>query len=252
MKNNPNRFGKLTVLRSYRVCQCDCGGRTVVRLDHLKSGRTISCGCERNRLASERMIARGPLYKHGASRTRAYTTWLAMRGRCSNPNNPAFHHYGGRGIKVCERWEASFDAFLEDMGQPDHGLTLDRTNNDGDYEPGNCRWVDRMTQMNNRRSNVLVTHDGKTQTIAQWAVETGIHRNTIEQRLHRKYPLERVFSPEKYKNTAGLAFGGKANGARLLARTHCKNGHLFDDDNTYFNGRQRVCRACRREAARAK
>lgn len=117
------------------------------------------------------------------SATRTYYAWRNMRDRCRNPNSHAWHNYGERGIKVCRRWNESYDAFVEDMGLAPDGLTLDRIDVDGDYEPINCRWASWETQRNNKRTNVNITHGGKTQTTAQWADELGIGRDTLHRRL---------------------------------------------------------------------
>lgn len=107
-----------------------------------------------------------------------------MRQRCSLPNNVAFANYGGRGIRVCARWEESFEAFVEDMGErPSLQHFIDRIDSDGHYEPGNCRWATMAEQQCNRRNNRLITCDGKTMTISQWAVELGCGRATIGMRL---------------------------------------------------------------------
>lgn len=117
------------------------------------------------------------------STTRTYYAWRSMRNRCTNPKNASWKHYGGRGVSVCDRWLTDYDAFVEDMGIAPDGLTLDRIETNGNYEPSNCRWTGWVAQANNKRSNVNLTHDGKTQTSAQWADELGIGRDTLHRRL---------------------------------------------------------------------
>lgn len=104
-----------------------------------------------------------------------------MRERCNNPGHVRYHRYGGRGIKVCERWNA-FWAFVEDMGPRPEGLTLDRKENDGDYEPGNCKWSTHAEQRRNGRRVVMIEHRGRTQCVDDWAVEIGVHRTTLRSR----------------------------------------------------------------------
>ena len=156
------RFGRLLVLDvadvdlprrlSWNVI-CDCGNRRIVLGSDLTTGNTSSCGCfraERSRIA---------MTKHGASMYRPYTveyrTWMAMKARCLNPNVKAFNNYGGRGIKICKRWINSFENFLSDMGKRPDGLTLERKNNDGNYEPNNCKWATRLEQRHNRRPQLF-------------------------------------------------------------------------------------------------
>ncbi len=122
-------------------CNCDCGNTVTVRSNQLVTGKTASCGCLRDELR----------IKHGLCLSRTYNSWCAMIQRCTNPRAPSYPRYGGRGIKICDRWRDSFESFLADMGERPARMTLDRyPNNDGNYEPGNCRWATRADQNRNR------------------------------------------------------------------------------------------------------
>ena len=142
------RFGRLIAERKVRghrctrwQCRCDCGEVRVVFVGHLTSGHTRSCGC----------LKTGRKTTHGKTGTRVHRAWGDMLSRCYNPNLPNFRYYGGRGITVCDRWRHSFEAFLEDMGEPPEGLSLDRKDNNGNYTPKNCRWATKSEQQKNRR-----------------------------------------------------------------------------------------------------
>lgn len=113
-----------------------------------------------------------------------YARWAAMIQRVTNPTNVRWEHYGGRGIDVCERWR-DFDNFVADMGECPDGLTLDRLDNDGDYEPGNCRWATRTEQNRNNRRTHMITYDGRTQSMSAWAEEIGMNYKTLERRLNQ-------------------------------------------------------------------
>lgn len=126
--------------------------------------------------------------------SRTYQAWADMKSRCSNPRQPKFAYYGGRGITVCERW-LKFENFLADMGEAPEGLTLDRINNDGNYEPSNCRWATRFEQSNNTRLTSRITFNGATLSRSEWARRLGISSDTLAHRLKRGWPLEKALHP---------------------------------------------------------
>jgi hypothetical protein len=200
---------------------------------------------------NERMLCTPPTRHTGKSRSRVHNVWLGMKQRCFNKNNRFYAYYGARGITIDPRW-MDFTNLLADMGEPPEDREIDRIDNDGPYAPWNCRWTTRTEQQNNRRANRTITLDGKTQTISQWSRDTGIHHNTITQRLDAGLSPTQILSPELRRNMTGLALGGKASGAKRSAQTHCKNGHPFDELNSFWNGRQRVCRACKRDRERVR
>lgn len=171
-------------------CTCDCGAEVVVAGHHLRSGATRSCGCLQRELMSKRSTS------HGKSRSRTYTIWVRMRDRCANPKNLRFSQYGGRGIAVCDRWQ-SFGNFLADMGECPDGMSIDRIDANGNYEPGNCRWATEKTQQNNRRTNRMITFDGRTQSMSEWAREVGIKPGTLRARIESGWNLEQALNKGK-------------------------------------------------------
>lgn len=130
--------------------------------------------------------------KHGMCGTPTYESWVSMMARCTNPNRPGFQRYGGRGIRVCERW-IDFRNFLEDMNVRPANTELDRINNDGNYEPGNCRWATRVEQCNNTGAAHLLTWNGVTHSIADWARLLNVPYARIQSRVKRGWPIDRIF-----------------------------------------------------------
>lgn len=179
------------------------------------------------------------------SSNKTYSTWLGMRQRCRNPNSPQFKHYGGRGIRVCARWD-KYECFVADMGEKPDGLSLERVDVDGHYSPENCRWATQTEQMRNMRITRRVTIEGQTYVAADLADILGVKTDTIVARAKVCKTYAELMDPERRVFSDGLSLGGKASGAKKQALTHCKNGHVFDDANTHITPQGwRVCRRCR-------
>lgn len=187
------KFGKLTILSRCKEpdkygqklykCKCDCGNITYVRGNRLERGETRSCGC---------LKYLGNATTHGMSRTALYSRYTSIKSRCYNKHDQAYTNYGARGIVVCDEWKHSFETFYNwamENGYKE-GLTIDRIDHDGNYEPSNCRWVDMKTQQNNKRNNVYLTYNEKTQTAKQWSEELDIKHYLILQRHSRGWTDE--------------------------------------------------------------
>lgn len=196
------RFGRLTVIgrapnkgeRTMWICKCDCGNIKTIGRANLVKGTTQSCGC----LHKEAVRAINKK-KHGGTGSPTYIRWRSMKSRCYNPNDIGYANYGGRGIRVCERWLNSYEAFVADMGVvPSREYTLDRIDVNGDYCPENCKWATMKEQSNNKRNNRLLTHNNRTQTISQWCDELGFSRNLAQKRLLDGFTeFEDIFAPNK-------------------------------------------------------
>jgi len=181
------RYGKIEIIarakidrgdRPVWIYRCDCGNVKEIMASHLYKGGTKSCGCTKT--------YNGRKMKHGGADTREYKIWGGLRSRCNNANNPSYNNYGAKGIKVCERWENGFSNFLEDMGlAPSKRHTIDRIDNNGDYEPGNCRWATYTQQNNNKSDNVFLEFNGVVMQVAQWAKEFGVSYAYINNRRYR-------------------------------------------------------------------
>lgn len=161
--------------------RCDCGEIvTLLQKSFCSGGRRTSCGCDRT--------SGNP---HGLSKRPEYRHWINMISRCENPNTPGFEHYGGRGIRVCDQWRASFEVFFADVGpKPSPGHSVDRIEVNGNYEPGNCRWALPKTQCRNTRSNRIVIVDGRKLTLAEAVEKSPVPYNTVLYRLKRGWQID--------------------------------------------------------------
>lgn len=206
------KYGRLTVVSEARSsrkpsgatdtrwnCRCECGNLTIVSGDGLQAGKSRSCGCLATEVCGKATIT------HGRSKTKVWRVWLSIRMRCDNPRNSKYEYYGGRGIRVCDRWR-SFENFFFDMGEPPSARhSIDRfPNNNGNYEPGNCRWATADQQMRNTSKNINVTIDDKTMCVMDWAHLSGVDSKLIYHRLKAGWDERRAIfqKPNPYHRHA--------------------------------------------------
>lgn len=188
------------------VCECDCGACLNVVTQNLINGNTKTCGCGKVERARQQGLKNR---KHGLTKTIEYKTWVNMKGRCLNPKYENYPNYGGRGIRVCNRWLNSFELFLKDMGpRPSPAHSIDRKDPDGDYEPDNCRWATIEEQCNNKRASKKYLLDGESFSVAQLSRKFNIPYSTLECRLIRDaLPLEKALT--KQASNHEFTYGGK-------------------------------------------
>lgn len=192
------RFGKLTFVGEgppkgamrRGLFRCDCGAEKAMGLHHIKGGRAVSCGCESAKRASARFTT------HGGYRDYEYKSWGSMIQRCTNPRSTSFADYGGRGISVCPQWqgEDGYRQFVADMGPRPKGMTLDRIDGNGNYEPGNTRWATPKRQQNNRRCSKFLTLGDVTRTQREWTDALGWGKNVISERLRAGWTVQRALT----------------------------------------------------------
>lgn len=187
------RFGKLIAIEidmqkkiekprfNFWICRCDCGNMTSVNTRDLNSGHTKSCGCLKNRCT------------HGLTGQLPYRIWRHILARSFNPKAQHYDRYGGRGIKVCDRW-LRFENFIEDMGMPFNGATIERIDNDKGYSPENCRWATRKEQAHNTTRNVWLEYQGERKILTDWSRDLGINKFTIMHRLKRGWSVNAALS----------------------------------------------------------
>lgn len=192
------KFNRLLVVKkagrkNYKVmweCVCDCGNTTFVNTFYLINSKIRSCGC----LHKEQLIERNTT--HNQRHTKLYETWKKMRDRCNRPNATQYKDYGGRGIKVCEEWDKSFQAFYDwsYANGYDDNLTIDRIDNNKGYYPENCRWATYKEQMRNKRTNHIITYKNQSQCISQWCEELNLSYSAVTGRLRRGWSVEKALS----------------------------------------------------------
>lgn len=209
-----HRFGKLVAVLPVAMTksgavwlfQCDCGEEKQVRLGNVRNGHTSSCGCLHRQKAKEANTT------HNMSRTAVYKVWAAMVGRCCNPDDAGYPHYGGRGINVAQRWRESFAAFIEDMGpRPTANHSIERLDNDGNYEPGNCVWLVQKEQGQNTRRVRRFRFRGSHLTIRQLSLQYGIPHRSLLRRIDAGWPIERaVLEPLALKGSRAGKSQGEA------------------------------------------
>ncbi len=189
------RFGKLTVIchdgedgqgRKLYLCKCDCGNERTLRLESLTYGTCIK-SCTRCTM----LIKATKVTRHGMFKSPTYKSWQSMKTRCTNTIDKNFEHYGARGITVCDRWLNSFENFYEDMGDRPEGLSLDRIDNNGNYEKSNCKWSTRTEQGRNQNSNRIVTYNGKDMCLMEAVERYSKHQySTVHSRLRVGWSIE--------------------------------------------------------------
>lgn len=198
------RFGKLTVIERGEnkgkyttwICKCDCGNIKRIRTDALRSGVTVSCG--KHQL--DHLKNRQYKYPQDVRNRRIRNVWHGMMRRCNDEKDRSFKNYGGRGIKVCEEWNdyVSFARWAMRNGYS-RNLTLDRIDNDGNYEPSNCKWSTQHEQRCNKQNSRRETINGITKTVSEWAKEYGVHPNTVYRRLDRGISINNALRKGRFK-----------------------------------------------------
>lgn len=194
------KFNMLTVIgyagrvkkNQFWYCRCDCGGITRTKTYSLVHAKAKSCGCMVKIWAGDRFRTHGN--SCGPDKN-MYSIWRGMLARCLNENSTGYSDYGARGIKVCERW-MEFDNFLADMGDRPKGMSIDRIDVNGNYEPSNCRWATLSAQANNTRRNVFYERDGERLTVSQWAYKVGLSPDLVHARLTRGWSFEDALLPD--------------------------------------------------------
>lgn len=198
------KFGRLTAIRrvgknkkreSLWLCQCVCGRQKIIVSTSLKKGGTRSCGCLMKEVASKKAKIKKMALVHGFSGSRLYEIWCGIKSRCQNPNDTCYKYYGGRGISVCPEWQnyLNFHDWAINNGYND-SLTIERIDNDGNYEPNNCRWITKEEQARNKRTSRLITYNGETKSLIQWAEILNIKYSSLCNRLHKGWSVEKAFN----------------------------------------------------------
>ena len=244
------RFGRLVALervgrtlapngtrQSMWKCRCDCGNETVVKYIALTSGNTRSCGCweEENRHTNmqksieQRRKSASISFMGNLEAHPLYRTWKSMLMRCNNPNVKGYKHYGGRGIKVCDRWSGhlGFENFVNDMGErptPEH--TLDRVDYNGDYEPSNCRWATHEAQCNNKRNNSYVVLNGEEITCAQLCKRYGFYYTYVTYQLRQGIDINFIIKNQLRPKEERIGHAGR----RAYSKDYGNHNRIVSDE----------------------
>ena len=222
------KFNRLTALQPTNFrntngsvfwdCICDCGNMAKVTTSSLRSGHTKSCGCLHIEQAIKTCKNKAT---HGKTNTSEYNIWLSVTQRCLNINNHAYSYYGGRGITICDRWLNSFENFYIDMGpRPSAFHSIDRIDNNGNYEPSNCRWATKEEQSNNRRNNHIVIYKNKQYSVMDLAKELGINYNLFRMRIYDKWDIKNIIDKPPHNSKLLIMNSG---------------GYSYDDFNNAKN-----------------
>jgi hypothetical protein len=189
------KYNRLTVVAEaenkhsnrYIFCKCDCGRYKTIALSQLLNGNTKSCGCLKKELRIKQNII------HGLAKHPLYRVWSSMKRRCFNSNDESYKNYGARGIVVCSKWMVFKEFYIWAINNGyARGLTIERVDNDGNYDPSNCKLVPLKEQSKNRRSNHWIKHNGETKIMSQWAIDLNINYGTLKDRLHRGWTIKKA------------------------------------------------------------
>lgn len=215
------KFGKLTIIKyidkHHVECICDCGNKKIVNIGNLKSGGTKSCGClvkeqssKNGKISAYKVSIKNRKYSdlpYDKTQKRLYSIYHQILGRCYNEKNPKYKRYGERGIKMCDEWKRDFRNFYYwainngfDINLSYIDCSIDRINNDGNYEPSNCRWVNQKVQQNNRENVKLIVYNNQTHTISEWIkiLNIKIKPNTLRARINRGWSIEKAFNKSSH------------------------------------------------------
>jgi hypothetical protein len=195
--NLTGKFGRWTVISEAKTiegqtwfeCQCECGTKREVRGSILKGRASLSCGC------LQKDVMQKMKETHGKSYSQIHNAWCAIKTRCNNTKNPNYQRYGGRGIKVCKEWAESFEKFAADVGEPpSRKHSIERIDNQGNYEPGNCRWATKTEQARNRRTSHFIVINGEKHCLSEWLEIKGLNKSTFEGRIRRGWTEQDAIS----------------------------------------------------------
>lgn len=223
-----------------KICACGCGRPLIAKKQDalfiwghnarrfpVKTSERIPCGCgcgtiidsvdDKGRVRRFKQ-SHSTARTHGMAGSSEHNTWSGMLARCRNPNDTAYERYGGREIRVCERW-LKFGAFYADMGPRPEGLTLERIDNNKGYEPGNCKWATRLDQARNRRSVIMITHNGETKNVSDWAKSIGVSKMTVHRRLNAGWPFDLILATPGGTNSASVKVSRRMREERRKTET---------------------------------